>query len=1244
MGISWTQEQQNVIDFRDRDILVSAAAGSGKTAVLVERIIQRITDKEHPVDIDRLLVVTFTKAAAAEMRERIGDAIEQKREEFPEDANLLRQSSLIHNAMITTIDSFCLFVVRNHFEEIDLDPDFRIADEGEIKLLELDVLNDLFEKNYAQPENESFLQLIDTYSGKRSDQAVKDMVSKIYRMSASSPWQQEWIRNLSAAYRVENEQELVDSALMQEVASYVRQMLLDMKTQLKALRSLAMEPDGPQKYARTLEADIELLDGAGDMDDYRALSAFFRDLKFEALSSIRKFDGDVRKKEAVQSGRNQIKKDLEDLKKKYFSIEPAELLAQLGRLRPMAEELVRLSLSYLEAMAERKRRKRIADFGDIEHFALRILVDENTKECRKTAEEFQMHFEEIMIDEYQDSNQVQEEILCAISRESQGIYNMFMVGDVKQSIYRFRLARPELFMEKYACYDTAESTHQRIDLHQNFRSRQEVVDFSNDIFYKIMHHDLGKVDYDEDAALYCGASYPENAGMEAEVLLLDEKDEMIADQAELGKKQLEAHVVAARIQKLMNETLVTDKETRQLRPVRYSDIVILFRSLKDWGTEFAGVLEDFGIPAHVESSTGYFSAIEVQTVLNMLRILDNPYQDIPMAAVLKSPMAGLDEEELAQIRVGYPNLPFAAAALSAMREESGDADEDDMNGGAYRKAAGNDWEDGDGKLTRFYRIYTELRAAKDVPVHELIQMILDRTGYGNYAAALPAGERRAANLHMLLEKAIAYEKTSYKGLFHFVRYIDQLRKYEIDFGEADVTGENADVVHIMTIHKSKGLEFPVVFVSGISKRFNQTDANEKLVVHPDLGMGIYEIEKQPKIKRQCLFRTEIADHIRRENLGEELRVLYVALTRAKEKLILTGVISDKEKTVSKYTGNVNPKEPIGYMQRVKAAGYCDWVIPAVLSYPEKYELQFADPKELVWKGIAEKEQMLWDYGNLRKEIRNADEEQVRQIGEGFSYQYPFRSEAGRKSKYSVSELKHDSMLQKYDLTEGEAAVPDFLLQEKDPYIPDFAVIPVPDTEQEEDLTVSGENRKETLRPVGMQENVSRGALRGTAVHRVMECLDFAAMAELNRSDPKAIRDFVQSELARMSSCKELTEDLRELIRPAVIEGFVASGVAGRMADAAVRDELYREKPFVMEHENVLVQGIIDVFWMEDDGIVLLDYKTDRVKTGEELVLRYETQLKLYADALTRVFSTETEKRKAKECLIYSFCLQEVISI
>ena len=1228
--MQWTKEQQNVIEFRNRNILVSAAAGSGKTAVLVERIIGKITDEKNPVDIDRLLVVTFTKAAAAEMRERIGNAIEKRLEECPEDENLRRQQTLLHNAQITTIDSFCLFVVRNHFEEIGLDPNFRIADPGEIKLLELDVLNEVFEQEYAKHGNaldadagkDSFIELVDAYSDKRSNKAVKEMVAKIYTQSASNPWPKEWVSSLIQPYMVETKEELIKTDMMQGICAYVKNILLGMPERLESYYQAALSEPGLEKYAQNIAMDLEAFDGIEDVNGYDGLGTFCKKVSeaMGSLSAIRGYEGNEAKKDAVSNGRNGIKKEVKEIYERYFAMPLEELVEQLGRMRGIAEELLRLTLLYMEALEEKKREKHLMDFSDIEHAALRILVDEKTKEHRSTSLEYQNQFEEIMIDEYQDSNQVQEEILTAISRE----YNMFMVGDVKQSIYRFRLARPELFMEKFATYDLKESKKQRIDLHKNFRSRSEVLDFTNDMFYKIMDTDLGKVAYDTEAALYYGADYPEADDMTAEVLLyeIDKVPEGNDENAKsLGKRQLEARMVAKRIHELKESLKITDKATGKLRPLRNSDIVILFRSLSGWGNDFMTVLEACGIPAHVSTSTGYFSAVEVQTVLSFLKILDNPYQDIPMAAVLKSAIVGLDNEELAELSLAEGNS-FAEAVIKQMEEAT------------------------EGKLYVFAQLYKRLRdKVLDTPTHVLIDMVLEETGYGDYVKALPAGSQRKANLDMLVEKAVSYEKTSFKGLFHFIRYIDQLQKYEVDFGEADIIGENEDVVRLMTIHKSKGLEFPVVFVAGISKKFNESDSRDKMAIHPDMGLGLDEMMTSPRVKRTCLIRSEIAERIRRDNLGEELRVLYVAMTRAKEKLILTGTIQKQEKIYEAYMGNMLPGETLSFSQRVKAKSYLDWIAPAVLSYPDKYCFTFVDASDLVLVTAKEMAKSTLAKEVLLEQIRRADETLVTEYRSRFAYEYPYKQEMNKKSKYSVSELKHDSMVENYDRMEGEVEVPEFLLEEREAYVPEFAYKRfVEASEKENDKNPDGDYSVRTMTSVISASNgVNRGALRGTAVHRVMECMDFAAFLDIEQESKEAVMKFVTDELDRMVP-ELLTKEQYELVDKQKILSFFQSPVALRMAEADKRGDLFREKPFVMDYEGVLVQGIIDVFWLEEDKIALLDYKTDRVQSADELEQRYKKQLDLYAEAISSVFSVGKPTKMHTENLIYSFCFGQVIPL
>lgn len=1266
MGVSWTTEQQQVIDLRNRNILVSAAAGSGKTAVLVERIVKIITDKNHPVDIDHLLIVTFTNAAAAEMRERIGNAIEKALDEQPGNEHLLRQLTLIHNAQITTIDSFCLYVVRNHFHEIDLEPNFRIGDEGELKLLREDVLGRVLEQNYEEP-SEAFSDFVEGYASGRTDAALNEMILQLYEFSRSYPWPEKWLDSFVGIYRIENREELDRAEWLAPLTENICFVLKDCEQLLKQALAITQQDDGPDMYEKAVQSDLEKYESLSKLTSFCELYGALSDIKYDRLASSRGFEGDPDKLELVKSLREQAKDVVKKICKQYFFCSPEMMIEQLERTEPMLEEVVRLTKQFADEFAAAKRRKNLVDFHDVEHFALQILVDEETEKAKKTAEEFRDTFEEIMIDEYQDSNEVQETLLRSISREERGENNIFMVGDVKQSIYRFRLARPELFMKKYDSYSLEESTTQRIDLHKNFRSREEVLTCTNDIFYKIMVRSLGNVEYDAEAALYPGASYPVSADFTPEILLADSNDELLEDTELSDKKTLEAKIVAEEIRHLMKTQPVTDKATGELRAARYSDIVILLRSLSGWADSLVEVLNGNGIPAHTVSSTGYFSTVEVQTVLSMLRLLDNPRQDIPMAAVLRSPMAGLTDEELAVLRLEDGSVPFHEAVLElaeGLYEEDGqkeisdseaDSEADQKQG---RNADGKKEDDiettAHRKLLKFYKKYRQLRQlVPDTPIHELIEIILRETGYGHYVAAMPAGSRRTANLNMLLEKAAAYEKTSYKGLFHFVRYIDELQKYDVDFGEADMVGENEDVVRIMSIHKSKGLEFPIVIVSGMGKNFNKQDTRSKMVLHPELGIGLDYMDGKKRIKSPTIAKKAIAKQIELENLGEELRVLYVALTRAKEKLILTGTLKDAPEKLEFFRQQANLSKaadrPISYLTREGASGYLDWILPAVLSYGDKYPVRIVEAAELVLDEVENQLEQNEDLTERIEEIEAADTQLVGQLKQRFSQRYPYQVDVLRKNKYSVSELKHRAMRERFE-AEQEETVPAFLEEPVTPTIPLFI------------------QREESVE----QETANRGALRGTAVHRVMECYDFASEKS------------VQEQMEAMEKEEKITADMRALVKEQIVADFVSSETGRRMALAQCGGALYREKPFVMgfteeelenygfgvgsntdsceniyektdsdqekeeqkkvrhEEDLTLIQGIIDVFWIEKDGIVLLDYKTDRVQQAKELIDRYATQLKLYADALERVFAAR--KLKVKEILIYSFFLEQLITL
>lgn len=1205
MGMTWTKEQQQVIDLRNRNILVSAAAGSGKTAVLVERIKELVLDKKHPVDIDHLLVVTFTNAAAAQMKERVAKALEKALQENPSDVRLQQQAALVQNAQITTIDSFCLYVLRNHFHEIGLEPNFRIGDEGELKLLREDVMTGLFEQCYEE-KHPGFLHLISCYGTSRSDAPVRDMIFKLYSYAQSYPWPKQWLREALSCYEIKTEQELEQAPFIEMTVEYGKQMVKGYLEQAEHYHELCQDVDGPYMYEEACEQDVERMEELLSCSTYQDFYEELGKCKFATLGRAKDYIGSPEKQEQVKTERKKLKDGIGKLKSDCFALTFQEILEQLTLVQPSAEALAEVTERFIDAFTERKQDKNLVDFSDLEHFALEILVEEETGKPTETAKEFQNAYEEIMIDEYQDSNYVQETILRAISREVVGQNNLFMVGDVKQSIYRFRLARPELFMEKFDTYETTDAPCQRIDLHKNFRSRDTVLAFTNDIFYQIMKRNLGGVDYTDEAALYCGADYPageKEDAFDSEILLTTTQELEEGTKQQISKQELEAKLIADRIRKMVGKEEVVDEETGEFRKVRYGDIVILLRSLSEWADLFAEVLNANGIPAHTVSRTGYFSTLEIRTVLNYLRILDNPRQDIPLAAVLKSPMAGLSDEQLARLRLLAEDKPYHQCvkmfleAEEELTEKESTADEDMR-----------------AKLKRFSETYKKLRRqTMDIPMHELLQKVLKETGYARYASALPVGRQRLANLHMLSEKAIAYEKTSYRGLYHFIRYIDELQKYDVDFGEAELVGENEDAVNIMSIHKSKGLEFPVCFVSGMGKSFNKQDSRSKMILHPNLGVGLDIIEEDRRIKVPAFFKKVIARQTELESLGEELRVLYVAFTRAKEKLIITGCIKDEEmlqQIREIYCGS--NRKALNFKERAEAKTFLEWILPAAAASGSWDKVSYVTP----WSMLEdEATHQITEHVSLRQRVQQAEEVSdtlYEKIKEQLSYQYPHPDAIHLVTKYSVSELKHRAM-RELAAKEEEDVTPKFLEEVSTPYVPAFM-----------------EGKAE----------VNQGALRGTAMHRLMECYDFTKMPDC--SDEFA--ENIKKQLTGLVQMGKVSEDMQKLIRIPSVELFLKSQLAPRMKAAAMRDDLFREKPFVMgnhemEEEMVLIQGIIDVFWVEEDGIVLLDYKTDRVDSATRLRDMYKEQLDLYAEALERIF-----RLPVKEKYLYSFRLNQAIEV
>ncbi|MFR7717519.1 MAG: 3'-5' exonuclease [Lachnospiraceae bacterium] len=1042
----------------------------------------------------------------------------------------------------------------------------------------------------------------------------------------------------------------------------------------------AMEPFGPAAYGPALLDDLEQIERVARAQDYHGLAAAFRGMHpYKRLSTKKDPDVLEEKKQLVKDLREAAKTALAGVRTRYFYDTPDVIRDEFERSGLSVLWLTYLTEAFSKRLAQRKAEKNMLDFSDLEHLALQILVERKDGENHPSAaaREYAGQFEEIMIDEYQDSNLVQELILGSVSGGGCGAHNLFMVGDVKQSIYRFRLARPELFLEKYHAYPQLE-TAQRIDLHKNFRSRYEVLNSVNYIFRQIMTENPGGIVYDEDAALYAGAKFPERVDLCAEkdawvqdggkpesdasqsmkkeeangaLLKAEEINETssresayttelwLTESDTARRRETEARMVGARIEAMVGKEQIWDKdltpegwmegmERGSYRPVQYKDVVILLRTVSGWADTFGSVLTEMGIPNFTGSQSGYFSAAEVRTVLSYLQVLDNPRQDIPLAAVLHSAIGGLDEEELAWIRSESEEGSFYECCRSYL--ESG-ADK------AIKE-----------KLAHFFDMLERFRArAEYTPVHLLLWEILDETGYGAYAQALPAGSQRKANLDMLVEKAIAYEATSYRGLYHFVRYIENLKKYEVDYGEANIGSESDNTVRIMSIHKSKGLEFPVVFVCGMAKQFNETDSRAKAVMHPSLGIGCDCVDTRLRTRQASLLKKIIQKTTSMENLGEEMRVLYVAMTRAKEKLILTGCVGNMEEQAAKWSQTAaTPGETLPYSSLTGASSYLDWVMPALMRHPDarmlalSLHIPYEEFDQSVWKKRMEKEKLVektdafsthYEFYAMAKELfeaeefRQADKEQAalaallnpdlsvcvdeearKYLAHVFSEDFAYQYERGQKiaGKLSVSELKKRSQ----EPEETDA---------KQLYAP------------EEEEIIPGFYRTDVQ---------VKGAARGTLYHTFMENLDFSKKAEL------------QMQLEELVNCGKMSRDEASAVRLSDIRRFLKTKTGKGMEQAARAGKLHREQPFVLGvpaetiqkewsgDETVLVQGIIDAWFEDEDGaVILVDYKTDHIADREKLAERYRGQLSYYAQALEQLTG-----RTVKTQVIYSFFLGKEI--
>ncbi len=1220
MAARWTDEQEKAMNLRNRNILVSAAAGSGKTAVLVERIFKLLTEGSNPLDIDQLLVVTFTNAAAAEMKERVQDRLNQCLEEDPDNVHVQQQIAAMHTAKIMTIHSFCLHVIRNYFNVIDLDPSFRIGDETELKILKQDVAEELLENYYAKNDS-VFLDFVECFSTGKLDGGLEDLLIQVYEFSRSYPWPEEWLDSCLNIFRSKDVNELLGHEVMQFMGQYILKMAEELCVTLEKAKALCLEEDGPVAYLDNICEELDVLTALKKSVDLDTCYKIMQSLVFKPLSRKKMPDASEDKKNQVKVLRDFVKKTVTDIKNSLMSVDMETSLDYLNSMCPVMEKLVELVKAFSEAFANAKEEKNMVDFGDLEHFALKILIAKEEGHVVPTpiAHVFRNQFAEILVDEYQDSNQVQETILTSISRASLGKPNMFMVGDVKQSIYKFRLAKPELFMHKYDTYSLEDSTEQRVDLHKNFRSRDVVLQTVNFLFDKLMGKELGQIAYDHDAALYPGATFPEthvHIAAEGEVLLLEGSDE--------GEdKALEARMVAKRIHELVdgeNPLFVLDKETGIYRKVRYGDIVILLRTISNWSDVFVRELNMEGISALAETASGFFSVTEVRTVMAYLAIVDNPMQDIPLAAVLHSPIGRFSDEDLSMIRSVNKNGLLYESCKTFLNTESDMFLEMhyEMNAVAHVRH----------RLNSFFEQLNDLRdKIPFLSVHELLLEIYGQTGYYRLVGAMPGGKRRQANLDMLVEKAVTYENTSYQGLFNFIRYMDKLKKYEIDFGEAMISDNLVDTVRIMSIHKSKGLEFPVVFVSGLGKGFNHQDARDGLVIHSELGFGPDYIESKLRIKTPTVVKKLLSKKMVLENLGEELRVLYVALTRAKEKLIMTGCVKDMEKSLEKWSAFSGlSASRLTFLEKIQAQSYLDWIMSVLVQHRSTYKLlahfdkaspifnpYYDDPtaidvyfytvEDLMRESVEKSTDDLlskfvlehWDSTCVYvPQMRDAMENML-------LWQYPFLNETMERTKFSVSEIKHMHQME------------------------DMETQPMVETTFEE----NDENASMTK-----EERMANAALRGTTVHRILELMDIDTIH--NVEDVYALADaYVQKGF--------ITKEGRDLIYEPGIFRFAKSKIARRMADADIKGDLYREQQFVMginPDNQLLIQGIIDAWFIEDGQAVIVDYKTDYVPDdGTSLILKYKVQLDYYAKAVEQITGIPV-----KEKIIYSLGLGKSLNV
>lgn len=1205
--VKFTPEQQQAIDLRNCNLLVSAAAGSGKTAVLVERIINLIKDTENPVDVDRLLVVTFTEAAAYEMKQRITLALSKALEQDPFSEHLRRQINLLNKASISTIHSFCNSVIRKYFHIISIDPSYKIGDTAEISIMQEEILNDIFLEEYEKENNEVFYELIEIFSDKFTDEKLKNLIHRIYEFSNNSVYPEKWLEGCAAAFNIE-EKNINGTEWIEIIKASVKRRLYALYEEALIGLELCNKPNGPLKYIDAIHSDIGLIKALIDASDsFEDLYEAFSAISFLGLQTIRASENvDEDLKQSFKDIRDTIKKEIAKIKEKFFFKSPYEQIKDINTLYPYVLKLIEIIKEFRKRYALHKLEKNVLDFNDLEHFCLKIL---STSEAAAT--EYRDKFEEVFTDEYQDSNDIQEAILSLVSREN----NRFMVGDLKQSIYKFRRAKPEIFKEKYYAYSIS-NHNKKIDLSTNFRSRKGILDASNFLFKQLMSLEIGDVSYDVNEWLNYGASYPEMSEA-VEIILCDTKNEPLDDEIieDMNKVEYEAKAIGSRILKMIkeeNDAKIWDREGERFRNPDFKDIVILTRSLSSADT-LIDTLNKMGIPAYADNSGGYFENIEVLTIISLLSVIDNPRQDIHLAGILHSPIYSVNPDELCQIRMASPEGYYYDGIRSLLSDKNSTLTENTY-----------------GKLKKFTDDLEYFRKeSKYTSVSKFIGMLYRHTNYFNYVGAMPGGSMRQANLRALEQYALRFENTSLKGLFSFIKYIEKIMKRDTQVNSANAISENENVVRIMTIHKSKGLEFPVVFLAFCGKKFNLRDEYQDIVLHDQLGLGPGYVDLEMRIKSNTIAKCALAEKIHEENYSEELRILYVALTRAKEKLIISGSISGIESQIKKWSRPSqidNMKLPHQYI--LSANTYLDMILYCVLRHKdgfnkikEVYNMDIPVNLELFedlskWEigiinyqidinGIASE-----DFQNEKEDKESfIDSKVYASLEKSFNWIYQYDNTLLLPSKLSISEIKRNYYSRKKFEIEEESS--DF----------SYPVFHDPDFIK--------------------KSNPLSSLDKGTAIHTLMEHLDFKAF--YNKED-------IQNLIHSLTEKNIFSEEEAKSIPIEKIYAFMNGPLSERIRKSKF---VKKEMPFVMDIASkeaylmgydggsLLVHGIIDLFFEEEDGLVLIDYKSDYVSKNDINTIkeRYKIQLSIYKKALERSMN-----RKVKEIYIYLFSIDNFIEM